>query len=64
MPGVVERVPFCHVGIRNTIWLEVEPDDLEGVEKKLKAAITRNEANFLKDLNDWLAKSRGKITSE
>lgn len=44
--------------------LEVEPNDLEGVEKKLKAAITRSEAAFLKDINEWLAKNRGKITSE
>ena len=40
--------------------LEMEPADLEGVEDRLKAVIKRNEANFLKDLNGWLTKNRGR----
>jgi len=44
--------------------LEVEPSDLDDVEERLKAVIKRNEARFLKDLNDWITKNRGKIKSE
>ena len=44
--------------------LELEPSDLDELEDRLKAVIKRNEAMFLKDFNEWLAKNRGKIKSE